>query len=245
MAIEVFNRYEDKYIIDRSTFERVVKIIEENMQRDPYNADNRFYPISNIYYDTRDYKLIRTSLLKPRYKEKLRLRAYGQAAPGQNVFLEIKKKYRGIVNKRRTQIPMPEAEWFIKSGEQPPYAPYMNRQVLNELEYFVKNYKLEPKAYIAYDRLAFFGREGSDLRISFDTNIKGRTYNLSLSAPPGGVAILDKGYYLMEIKTRFAKPLWLVRLLSAEKIRSVSFSKYGSYYKMLLSFDYEEDCINL
>lgn len=245
MAVEVFNRYEDKYIIDRSAFERVTKIIEAHMDKDIYNKDNKFYPISNIYYDTHDYNLIRTSLQKPRYKEKLRLRSYGTAAKDSEVFLEIKKKYRGIVNKRRTVLTLSEALEFIKSGKPPEYKDYMNKQVMNELEFFINNYRLEAKAYISYSRMAFFGRDNSDLRISFDTNICGRVYNLSLASPAGGAPVLGNGLYLMEIKTRFSKPLWLTRLLTEENIRRVSFSKYGSYYKMLLDCDCEEGCINL
>ena len=138
-----------------------------------------------------------------------------------------------------------EAVFFLNFGIQPEYKDYMNRQVMNELEYFIKNYKPEPKVCIAYDRLAFFEKGNSDLRISFDKNIRGSLYDVPDMGEGWGVPILENGCYLMEIKTRFAKPLWLVHLLSRENIRKVGFSKYGTYYKMLLQYDYEEACINL
>ncbi len=233
MAIEVFNRYEEKYILTQSEFDLLVNEIERHMDKDSYNADGKFYPISNIYYDTPDYSLIRTSLMHPKYKEKLRLRSYGRIDEGDMSFLEIKKKYHGLVNKRRTKLIRREAERFIKTGDEPEYKEYMNGQVLNELCWFINHHKLRPAAFVGYDRLAFFGRDGSDLRISFDKNIRGRDYNLTLS-DTDGEPILEEGYYLMEIKTRFSKPLWLAHLLTEHNIQRSHFSKYGTYYTMLL-----------
>ena len=59
------------------------------------------------------YRLIRASLEKPAYKEKLRLRSYGVTEPGGEVFLELKKKYKGIVYKRRITLPEDAAGEFI------------------------------------------------------------------------------------------------------------------------------------
>ncbi len=234
MAIEVFNRYEEKYILSESDFIFLTECIERHMDKDPHNRDGEFYPISNIYYDTPDFSLIRTSLMRPAYKEKLRLRSYGKTDENDMAFLEIKKKYRGLVNKRRTKLIRAEAERFIKTGAAPEYKEYMNGQVLSELCWFINHHRLRPAAFVGYDRLAFFGRGGSDLRISFDKNIRGRSYNLTLSSTDG-TPILEDGYYLMEIKTRFSKPLWLAHLLTERNIRRAHFSKYGTYYTMLLN----------
>ena len=233
MAIEVFNRYEEKYILTQAEYDAIIGEIESNMDKDAHNEGDRFYPISNIYYDTPDFHLIRTSLMRPKYKEKLRLRSYGKIGSEDMSFLEIKKKYRGLVNKRRTKLIRAEAEQFLKTGTPPEVRDYMNPQVLNELTYFVNHYKLCPAAFVGYDRLAFFGRDHSDLRISLDKNIRGRTYDLTLGNADGE-PILEDGYYLMEIKTRFAKPLWLTHVLTRNNIRRAHFSKYGTYYTMLL-----------
>ena len=233
MAIEVFNRYEEKYVLTQAEYDAIIGEIEANMDKDAHNEGDVFYPISNIYYDTSDFHLIRTSLMRPKYKEKLRLRSYGKIGGGDMAFLEIKKKYRGLVNKRRTKLIRSEAEEFLKTGVKPEVKDYMNAQVLNELTYFINRYKLRGAAFVGYDRLAFFGRGSSDLRISFDKNIRGRTYDLNLGNTDGE-PILGDGYYLMEIKTRFAKPLWLVHLLTQNNIQREHFSKYGTYYTMLL-----------
>ena len=140
MAIEVFNRYEHKYMLNREQFEKIIKILDEHMDMDSHNEDHTPYTIANIYFDTPDDYLIRTSLSKPEYKEKLRLRAYGVPDRDSKVFLEIKKKFRGIVNKRRTKLKLAEAYSFVATGKAPEPKDYMNTQVLRELEYFLKIY---------------------------------------------------------------------------------------------------------
>lgn len=231
MAAEVFNRYEHKYIIEKETFDRIKPVIEANMMPDKHNDSGRFYTISNIYFDTDDDFLIRNSLSKPVYKEKLRLRRYGAEEDNPRAFLEIKKKFNGIVNKRRTAIGLDEAMDFVKTGKIPPVKEYMNKQILKEIEYFLNCYDLKPKLYLAYDRIAYFDKNDPDLRISFDANIRSRRNNVALDCGDYGELIFDSGKYLMEIKTSRSKPLWLCNMLTEHKIRRVSFSKYGTEFK--------------
>ncbi|MBQ7718624.1 MAG: polyphosphate polymerase domain-containing protein [Clostridia bacterium] len=239
MAIEVFNRYEHKYFLDKETFERVIKVMDEHMVIDSHNPDHKPYTIANIYFDTPDDYLIRTSLSKPKYKEKLRLRAYGVPNLDSKVFLEIKKKFNGIVNKRRTALKLTDAYDFARTGKPPEIKDYMNRQVVSELEYFLKIYNLSPKLYLAYDRIAYFEKDNSDLRISFDMNIRSRRYDLKLEHGDYGKKLLPDGVYLMEIKTSLAKPLWLARMLSELDIKRVSFSKYGTEFRQMIHFEDE------
>lgn len=241
VAIEVFNRYEHKYLMDKSTYEKVISVMDKHMELDKYNKNHEFYTIANIYYDTSDDHLIRNSLSKPVYKEKLRLRAYGVPNMSTKVFLEIKKKYNGIVNKRRTTLKLDEAYRFISSGKKPCEKDYMNKQVLNEITYFLEIYDLEPKLYLAYDRLAYFEKGNPDLRISFDHNIRSRRYDVHLEDGDYGEALLDDNMYLMEIKTAKAKPLWLTHMLTELNIKRNSFSKYGTEFRN--SFDSQKIAI--
>ena len=119
MAIEVFNRYEHKYMLNRDAFEKIVELLDERMEMDSYNKNRTPYTISNIYYDTPDDYLIRASLDRPVYKEKLRLRAYGVPDENGRVYLEIKKKFKGLVNKRRTGLCLSEAYDFLETGQMP------------------------------------------------------------------------------------------------------------------------------
>lgn len=240
MAIEVFNRYEHKYLLDQETFARVIRVMDEHMVPDAHNQNHTPYTISNLYFDTPDDYLIRTSLSKPAYKEKLRLRAYGVPNKNSKVFLEIKKKFRGIVNKRRTALTLLEAYDFLETKELPEIKEYMNKQVLLELEYFLNIYRVSPKLYLAYDRIAYFEKNQADLRISFDMNIRSRRYDLLLEHGDYGASLLPCGVYLMEIKTSLAKPLWLTKMLSELDIKRVSFSKYGTEFQQMVNDEYYE-----
>lgn len=231
MAIEVFNRYEHKYILNEQTYARLQDALEQHMTLDPYNIDRKPYTITNLYYDTPDDYLIRASLSDPVYKEKLRLRAYGVPEKDSKVFLELKKKYDGLVNKRRTALGLDEAYIFADTGIRPEKKAYMNAQVVREIAYFLEHRRVSPKLYIAYDRVAYFEKGNDDLRISFDRNIRTRRNELRLESGDYGEKLLADGYVLMEVKTSLAKPLWLCQLLSALEIRRQSFSKYGTEFK--------------
>lgn len=235
MAIEVFNRYENKYFLEESALNRVLAEIEQHMVPDQFNIDRRTYSISNIYYDTPDDHLIRTSLSKPKYKEKLRLRAYGVPAWNDLAFLEMKKKYNGLVNKRRTKIRLSEGYKFAANGIVS-LSEEMHPQVVREIAGMIRRYgKLEPKVMIAYDRLAYFEKGNPDLRISFDTNIRSRRDNLRLEDGNAGTLLVPKGQWLMEIKTASAVPLWLSNLLTGEDLYKTSFSKYGHEFKRYIN----------
>ncbi|MDD6036555.1 MAG: polyphosphate polymerase domain-containing protein [Lachnospiraceae bacterium] len=216
----VFKRYELKYLITRQQKELLLQYMEPYMEADSYGRST----IYNIYYDTPDSILIRRSLEKPVYKEKLRVRSYGVATPDKKVFIELKKKYKGIVYKRRIAVKEEEASGYMNRGEPLP----LKNQITGEIDYFCHFYRgLRPAMAISYEREAFFGKEDSGLRITLDENIMWREEKLSLCEKPHGTSILAPDEILMEIKVAGCMPLWLVRFLSAQKIYKTSFSKYG------------------
>lgn len=231
MSNDVFSRYETKYLLDDETYIQIRSKLHSHMVLDQYNVSGKAYTISNIYYDTPDDYFIRTSLQKPKYKEKLRLRAYGVPTLQSQVFLEVKKKVCGLVNKRRSALRLEEAYEFLNSKLCPmPYGD-MNPQILKELTYIIQRYPLEPKLYLAYDRIAYFDNQDGSLRVSFDTNIRTRREDLRLELGDQGKLLLKPGIWLMEIKTPGAVPIWLCSLLSKYQIRAASFSKYGTEYQ--------------
>ncbi len=218
----IFQRVEKKYMISKSAYLEFLNRILPYIKPDEYGPVN----ICNIYYDTDNFDLIRTSIGKPLYKEKLRLRSYGIPNENDTVFLEIKKKCNGIVYKRRIDMKEAEAEEYMNNGKKPE----SYNQILNEIDYFIKYYKPEPKLFLAYDRIAYSGKYDSDLRITFDSNIRSREYDLDLKKGDYGELLLEEDYYLMEIKASDSMPLWLARTLSDMKIFPTSFSKYGKVY---------------
>ncbi|PHV69351.1 molecular chaperone [Sporanaerobium hydrogeniformans] len=222
-TIYVFKRVEKKYLLTADKYEQLLEAIEPYMMRDEYGE----HTIGNIYYDTATYELISRSIEKPKYKEKLRLRSYGIPNKQDKVYLELKKKYKGTVFKRRISLTLEEAERYLEKG----IRPQKENQILKELDYFIAFYKPSPKVYIAYDRTAYFGKEDNAIRITFDHNIRSRQYALNLGAGTQGEMILNKDQYLMEIKVTGAIPMWLTRILSRLEIYPSSFSKYGTIYK--------------
>lgn len=234
MAIEVFNRVEKKYLIDEDAYRMFSELIEPYMEADEFCVNDNFYSINNIYYDTDTDELIRNSIDKPVYKEKLRLRSYGVPELNDMVFLEIKKKFDGVVNKRRTVIRLSQAYDFLDNGIVPEEGNYLNMQVVRELKYFIEFYKPKPKVFLKYDRKALFGKEDDDLRITFDKNIRTRREDLRLEAGDAGEQLLEDGKILMEIKTTTSFPLWLTSILTKYEIKGVSFSKYGTEYKKFI-----------
>lgn len=232
MAIEVFNRYESKYLMDSQSFQEIYNRLLDYMELDEYNKNDQFYSISNLYFDTDQHSIIRSSLAKPKYREKLRLRAYGVPKPDAKVYLELKKKVFGLVNKRRTGLTLGEAYEFVRTGVEPELKPYMNKQVIQEIKYFLGRYELQPKVYLAYDRIAMFCKNNRDLRITFDTNIRSRRYDLLLEAGDHGELLMAKDQWLMEVKAEKTVPVWLAQLLSELGMFRTGFSKYGNEYRM-------------
>lgn len=232
MAIEVFNRYEKKYMVDAQKMPALLERLEEHMLPDKHNAGGKLYTIYNIYYDTDDDELIRKSIEKPVYKEKLRLRSYKLPSLEDSVFVEVKKKYKGLVNKRRTSMTLREAYEFIEKGTLPDTGnSNLNRQVLKELAYFRMFYRLSPKVCICYDRMAFFEKGNGDFRLTFDTNIRARRSNVGLENGDDGERILPEEKWLMEVKISDSAPVWFTKLTSELELYPATFSKYGTEYK--------------
>lgn len=230
---EIFERIEKKYLLSAFQYQALTKMIKHYMEIDEYGEST----ICNVYYDTENYELIRTSLEKPVYKEKLRLRSYGVPEEQTKTFVEIKKKYGGIVYKRRIELPHAEARNYLLHGIRPKAR--VNGQILKEIDYFKDFYHTVPKMYIAYDRIATYGKENPSIRITYDKNIRYREEDLDLGQGDAGNLLLKNGEVLMEIKVGGAYPLWLTDILANLKIYQVSYSKYGSAYKMKLAKERE------
>ena len=259
----VFERYERKYLLTPSAKAAVLAEMENHMQLDRYGKTT----IRNIYFDTDDFDVIRTSLSAPEYKEKLRIRSYSLVNPEEEVFVELKKKYRGIVYKRRIEIPEFQAmDWLLGGGEKPERSVNIDklldpgtgkepdqpnfRQITDEIDWFFRRYErsgMAPKVFLSYEREAYAPVENSEtpegFRITLDTNILARRSDLSLHSGIYGDQVIDKDTTVMEVKIpkESAMPLWLAHCLSRNEIIRSSFSKYGRYYRNSI---YEETCIS-
>lgn len=218
----VFERTEKKYLITQKQRKLLLEKIADNISPDKFGEST----VCSLYFDTDDFRLIRNSIDKPLYKEKLRLRSYSTPNADSNVFLELKKKYRGVVYKRRETLKYGDVQRYFKTGQKP-----VNTQIMKEIEQTMNFYGgLKPKMFIGYDRTAFYGKEDGNLRITFDKNLRFRTDDLRLENRSFGEPIVDCMYCIMEIKALNSMPLWLAKALSELKIYPSSFSKYGTAY---------------
>lgn len=225
MAIMTMSRYELKFILDKAQAEKFAEMIKGRMEVDEYGLTS----IASLYYDTPDSRLIRTSIEKPEYKEKIRLRSYGLAKEGSPLYLELKRKVNGVVYKRRAALTQKAADDFFGGGE------LVGGQIEREISYFRNYYKkLVPACLIIYDRVAYREKQG-DLRLTIDYNPRYRLSDLNLSTSMEGVSLLPKGCAILEVKAQGAIPLWLSTIMSELKIYKSNFSKYGEAYKKVIS----------
>ena len=223
----IFKRYEIKYMLTIEQKQKLLNVMGPYMALDKYGRSS----IRNIYFDTDTYRLIRNSIEKPVYKEKLRIRSYGRASEDSTVFVELKKKYNHVVYKRRISLPESEAmKWVCKRT-----TCSKQKQIQREIDYFIDFYEtLHPSVFLSYEREAFYAKDGSDFRVTFDDTILCRENDLSLCSDAYGESILPQGKVLMEIKCSGGIPLWMVRALSEECIYKTSFSKYGTAYQTMI-----------
>ena len=223
---DFFRRVEKKYIITRNQYLMLKEAIKEQMIEDEHGKST----ICNIYFDTEQYELIRHSITKPVYKDKIRLRSYNIPTLESRIYLEIKRKSQGVVSKRRIEMNLNDFyEYFENTNSE-----LANSQIKRELDYYFNHYNLEPKMFLSYYRRAYYAKEDRDFRITFDSNILARNYDLEIEKGNFGINILEEDKYIMEIKTLGAIPIWFVKLLDELKISPCGFSKYGEAYTQLI-----------
>lgn len=232
---KTFIRFEEKFLISREQYDILSKFLLKYMKYDNHSDNNYFYQVYNLYLDTEDYHMIRTSITMPPYKEKIRIRGYHcDENPNQAVFIEIKKKINGLIVKRRISVTFEEAMDLIYHKNDPVIISDNAKQIYQEIKSIFDYNILTPKVMVAYERLAFIGKENGELRITFDRNMVSRKTNLT-SLCCEGEPFIDPDQYLLEIKSTNNFPLWLVRKLQDLNIRSERFSKYATAYKYYIT----------
>lgn len=221
-----FQRYEFKYLMDLRQLQAVLTAMAPYMVPDEYSHSS----IRNLYLDTPDFRLIRRSLERPVYKEKLRVRSYGRVGEQEPVFVELKKKYFSVVYKRRISLPQNQARACLEGAQ-----PWPDSQIGRELDYAMDFYKaLRPAVFLSYERDAYHGIQDPDFRVTFDTEIHYRQEELTLDSNTWGLSLLDPGQVLMELKVAGGLPVWMAHVLSQQGVFKTSFSKYGAAYQNIL-----------
>lgn len=237
--INTFERKEKKYVLDAVQLEKLMSLVGDKLGDDQYAHST----ISSLYYDTPQFTMINRSLEKPLYKEKLRVRAYGDIAKNDAVFVELKKKFKGIVYKRRIQMsdegarayltgtPYSEAALLGNSGGHKEQNAKLIQNV-REIDACIARYdQLLPGIMIVVERHSMRTQDGSNVRITFDMNARWRADDLSFAAGFIGTPILPEGHVIMEVKALGTYPFWLVHALNELGTYPVSCSKVGRAYQ--------------
>lgn len=234
-----FKRTERKFFLTNEQASKTIDLLNEKMNRDAYDKGDGYY-VYNIYYDNETNSVIRASVQKPKYKEKLRVRSYTIPSDDDKVFVEIKKKIFGVVTKRRIYIPMKYVDDLLQNGIAPQLTDPVEKQISNELLYFQKVYNSHPALFLSYHRYAYSGKEDKNFRVTLDFEITTRRYDLDLRKGNYGDQLLEEGC-IMEVKFIDSMPFWLVEFFNKNDIRKRSFSKYGTEYAIYRTTQLEEE----
>ncbi len=237
--MNTFKRMEKKTTMPIADVPAFLERILPHMAYDAHNVGGEPYMISNIYFDDINDNVIRTSVTLPKYKEKLRLRSYGVPTADTKVFLELKKKLYGVGTKRRTKLTLRDAEHYLETGIHPEGLSYIDEQVLREIDYYRSHETVVPRIYVSYLRRAFFAKDDPSFRVTLDSDILTRRYDLSLSLGRYGEPVLSPGKLVLEVKFAGAVPLWFCRVMSDFGLSFHTFSKCGTDFKL---HTYEKAC---
>ena len=222
MIKNVFQRIEQKYLLTKQQYLNLQNIINKYFEKDNYYQSK----IYNLYFDNNNNDIIINSLEKPIYKSKIRLRSYKEIKKDSEVFLEIKKKYNGIVYKRRLSLTYQEWNNYYTKN----IFPNHDTQIMKEIDYEIKSFNLKPTIFVAYDRLSYYCKDDKNFRITFDTNLRSRSTNLKLKDSKENKDYFNEEIYIMEAKTIYGLPLWFTNLLTKNNVYPCSFSKVGNIY---------------
>ncbi len=227
MALEIFSRYELKYLIPFDMYVKLVEEMKPYMRYDKFGDEGK-YNIISLYFDSPNYKIYYETRNKLYFRQKLRLRVYDKVTTQDDAFFEVKQKYKNVVNKRRTKITLQDAYRYLNQSDfsLPQDLSISNPQTMKEVHSFRSLYQLQPEVVVSYDRQAFHGIYDEDLRVTFDYNLLCRSQDLRIENGPFGTNFVNPELVIMEVKVTHSVPLWLTRLLSDYRCKKQSVSKF-------------------
>jgi len=228
MAIEIFTRREQKYLITIKQYKALIERISLYMRPD-LNGVNGRYTVTSLYFDNAQHSIYFETKNKLRFRQKLRLRVYDETDIDGTAFFEVKQKHKKVVNKRRMVLPLMEAyRYLIEDDSSIPLEAYetSNTQVLKEIDHFRHLYGLRPEMIISYDRHALHGIDDDGLRITFDLNLRCRNHDLFVENGPEGEHFIDNDLVILEVKVNNSVPLWLTRILQELECKQQGSSKF-------------------
>ncbi|HLQ72469.1 MAG TPA: polyphosphate polymerase domain-containing protein [Bacillota bacterium] len=234
MAIEIFRRREQKYLITTKQYDRLIDAISEYMRPDTF-GENGHYTVTSLYFDSADHRIYFETKNKLKFRQKLRLRIYNETNVNGTAFFEVKQKHKKVVNKRRMLLPLSGAYHYLRNDGHTPLEYYetSNPQIFREIDYFRRLYKLKPEMVVSYDRHALHGIDDAELRMTFDRNLRCRNEDLSIENGPYGAHFIDLNLIVLEVKVNDSVPLWLTRILQDLHCEQRGASKFCTSKELL------------
>jgi len=222
--VRTFNRFELKYRVHYKVARELMRLLQPHVRRDENAGDGGFYKVLSCYYDSPDLRCYWEKMDGEKYRRKVRVRTYG-ANPDQ-AFVEIKQRYNLNVQKRRMRAPIDQVERVMASIVDGTYAGG-EHAVYDEVCWLARQYKLEPKLIVSYNRAAFFDNYKPDLRITLDRNIRCRNLDLDLRRHRmAGHWALPPQFLILEIKFNEVMPRWIGTCLNSLNLEIMRISKY-------------------
>ncbi|MEN9787771.1 MAG: hypothetical protein RLZZ299_3035 [Pseudomonadota bacterium] len=222
------SRLEWKFLLSPRELERVRADVATWCAPDGHARPGESYVIDTVYLDSPGLESYRAARANLAVRHKLRLRRYAESGAGlrsdRQVFLEVKRKAHGVVDKLRTRVPVEALESRVRMPSADASA------VEQHFSALACATSAEPVCWIRYRREAWFGRWDPYARVTFDTSLvthAHRGWTLEgeprRSVPFGAV---PSGGALMELKCEARPPPWMLHLVRRHALVRVGFSKY-------------------
>jgi SPX domain protein involved in polyphosphate accumulation len=230
-TVRRFNRYELKYVIPVRRCAAIMADLEGFVVPDPHSGENG-YRLVSLYYDSPGLDFFWAKVDGLKYRRKLRVRIYAEQdiEHTSHAMVEIKQRTNRTVQKRRIELPLATAEALCSGSvglRDLGSLDDLDQEVASEVLYLKSAMHLAPSAITAYRRVAYVGsRYESGLRITFDTDLRGRTHALRVNADVDNVPLLSPEWCVLEVKTDDTVPDWVTSLLARHRCKIQRVSKY-------------------
>ncbi|MFO7164266.1 MAG: polyphosphate polymerase domain-containing protein [Mycolicibacterium hassiacum] len=226
--LHAFNRYEIKYLLDEFKVPELREELARRMTSDPHSPRGG-YPVTSLYYDTRDLRFYWEKIEGLRFRRKLRMRLYGnpsECTDDTPVQVEIKQRVNRVTQKRRLALPYRTALRWLDERVPPDCEPHQ-RGFVNEVTTLLGNLDLRPIVTTGYLREAFIGQDADlGLRVTIDHKVHGRDRDFHFASGAQNSYIIPPKLAVVEIKANERVPYWLTDLAARIDMTVVRISKY-------------------
>ena len=228
------HRYELKFTVSADVKRALLGLAGEGLLPDSHGHEG-LYRVSSQYFDTPDLKAYWEKLDGVGYRQKFRLRFYGDEPKADAIFFEIKHRWDQTVYKERVPLQLEalsslleQPNQILQLAELVETLTSAEERTLKKIVSVAAKTGLTGVNMISYLREAWVGKYDESLRVTFD-HLCAAFSPGDASAPLGdqGTPILDPSSMLLEVKFNDRLPVWLRDCLGQVAVQPIRFSKYA------------------